>query len=79
MSDANNDSSSTAAERDEAYTETETDGEPGLSGGEYPGSEDELAVKAGDLLPEGESTTFGGALGDYGPAGTMGTIDDSGQ
>ncbi len=48
---------------------------PGLSGGEYPGAEAVEEDMSGDLTPAGEATTFGGALGDYGPAGAMGTID----
>ncbi len=48
---------------------------PGLSGGEYPGAEGVEEGMSGDLTPAGEATTFGGALGDYGPDGTMGTIE----
>ncbi len=49
---------------------------PGLSGGEYPGAEAATETMSNDLTPGGAATTFGGALGDYGPSGTMGTIDD---
>lgn len=48
---------------------------PGLSGGEYPGAEDVTDEMSDELPPEGDDTTFGGAFGGYGPAGTIGTVE----
>ncbi len=62
---------------DRQYDDAETMGDaPGLSGGEYPLAEEQLDVMSDELTPAGEATTFGGAVGGYGPAGTMGTVDD---
>jgi len=62
---------------DRQYDAAETMGDaPGLSGGEYPLAEEQLDVMSDELTPAGEATTFGGALGGYGPAGTMGTVDE---
>ncbi len=58
------------------YTEEDAmTAQPGLSGGELPGAEAVEEDMDGNLTPGGEATTFGGALGGYGPAGTVGTID----
>lgn len=59
------------------YPEEDTmNAAPGLSGGEYPGAAGVEEDMSGALTPGGEATTFGGARGDYGPAGAMGTIDE---
>ena len=61
----------------EEYPDERTmDDQPGLSGGEYPGAEEQTGVMSETLTPSGEATTFGGELGDYGPKGTMGSIDE---
>jgi len=61
---------------DERPEEDTMNAAPGLSGGEYPGAEGVEDDMSGGLTPGDEATTFGGALGGYGPAGTMGTIDE---
>lgn len=61
---------------DEYPDERTMDDQPGLSGGEYPGAEEQTDVMSDDLTPGGEETTFGGRLGGYGPEGTMGTLDE---
>ena len=61
---------------DEYPDELTMNDQPGLSGGEYPGAEEQTDAMAGALDPAGGSTTFGGRLGDYGPEGAMGTIDE---
>ena len=61
---------------DEYPDERTMNDQPGLSGGEYPGAEEQTDVMAGALDPSGGSTTFGGRLGDYGPEGAMDTIDE---
>lgn len=60
---------------DESPAEQAMNEAPGLSGGEYPGAEDAADEMSAELPPDGEDTTFGGALGGYGPAGTIGTIE----
>ena len=62
---------------DEYPEERTMDEQPGLSGGEYPGAEDETEAMSEELTPSGEATTFGGRLGTPGPEGTMGTIDET--
>lgn len=52
------------------------DDQPGLSGGEYPGAEEQTDVMSDDLSPAGKETTFGGRLGGYGPEGAIGTLDE---
>ncbi|MDQ2830200.1 MAG: hypothetical protein M3Y74_14295, partial [Chloroflexota bacterium] len=61
---------------DERPEEDTMNAAPGLSGGEYPGAEGVEDDMSDALTPSGEATTFGGALGDYGPGGTMGSIDE---
>ena len=61
---------------DEYPDERTMDDQPGLSGGEYPGAEEQTDAMSEALTPSGEDTTFGGELGDYGSEGTMGTIDE---
>jgi hypothetical protein len=61
---------------DERPEEDTMNAAPGLSGGEYPGAEGVEDDMSDALTPGGEATTFGGALGDYGPGGTMGSIDE---
>jgi hypothetical protein len=63
---------------DEYPDEQTMDEQPGLSGGEYPGAEEETEAMSEDLSPSGEATTFGGRLGTPGPEGTMGTLDETG-
>jgi hypothetical protein len=62
---------------DEYPDERTMDEQPGLSGGEYPGAEEETEAMSEELPPSGEATTFGGRLGTPGPEGTMGTIDET--
>jgi hypothetical protein len=62
---------------DEYPDEQTMDEQPGLSGGEYPGAEEETEAMSEELPPSGEATTFGGRLGTPGPEGTMGTIDET--
>jgi hypothetical protein len=62
---------------DEYPDERTMDEQPGLSGGEYPGAEEEIEAMGEELPPSGEATTFGGRLGTPGPEGTMGTIDET--
>jgi hypothetical protein len=62
---------------DEYPDEQTMDEQPGLSGGEYPGAEEETEAMSEELSPSGEATTFGGRLGTPGPEGTMGTIDET--
>jgi hypothetical protein len=62
---------------DEYPDERAMDEQPGLSGGEYPGAEEETEAMSEELTPRGEATTFGGRLGTPGPEGTMGTIDET--
>jgi hypothetical protein len=62
---------------DEYPDERTMDEQPGLSGGEYPGAEEETEAMSEELSPSGEATTFGGGLGTPGPEGTMGTIDET--
>ena len=62
---------------DEYPDEQTMDEQPGLSGGEYPGAEEETEAMSEDLSPSGEATTFGGRLGTSGPEGTMGTLDEA--
>jgi hypothetical protein len=62
---------------DEYPDERTMDEQPGLSGGEYPGAEDETETMSEELTPSGEATTFGGRLDTPGPEGTMGTIDET--
>ena len=62
---------------DEYLDEQTMDKHPGLSGGEYPGAEEETEAMSEELPPSGEATTFGGRLGTPGPEGTMGTIDET--
>jgi hypothetical protein len=62
---------------DEYPDQVTMDEQPGLSGGEYPGAEEETEAMSEELPPSGEATTFGGRLGTPGPEGTMGTIDET--
>ena len=62
---------------DEYPDERTMDEQPGLSGGEYPGAEEETEAMSEELPLSGEATTFGGRLGTPGPEGTMGTIDET--
>jgi hypothetical protein len=62
---------------DEYSDQVTMDEQPGLSGGEYPGAEEETEAMSEELPPSGEATTFGGRLGMLGPEGTMGTIDET--
>lgn len=62
---------------DEYPDERTMDEQPGLSGGEYPGAEEETEAMSEELPPSGDATTFGGRLGTPGPEGTMGTIDET--
>ena len=62
---------------DEYLDQVTMDEQPGLSGGEYPGAEEETEAMSEELSPSGEATTFGGRLGAPGPEGTMGTIDET--
>jgi hypothetical protein len=62
---------------DEYPDEQTMDEQPGLSGGEYPGAEEETEAMSEELPPSGEATTFGGRLGTPGPEGTMGTLDET--
>ena len=48
------------------------DEQPGLSGGEFPGAEDETESMSDELAPDGEATTFGGHLGEPGPPAPLG-------
>jgi hypothetical protein len=62
---------------DEYPDEQTMDEQPGLSGGEYPGAEEETEAMSEELPPSGEATTFGGRLGGPGREGTMGTLDET--
>jgi hypothetical protein len=62
---------------DEYPDERTMDEQPGLSGGEYPGAEEETEAMSEELPSSGAATTFGGRLGTPGPEGTMGTIDET--
>jgi hypothetical protein len=62
---------------DEYPDERTMDKQPGLSGGEYPGAEEETEAMSEELTPSGEATTFGGRLSAPGAEGTMGTLDET--
>lgn len=61
---------------DEYDQERDMGEQPGLSGGEFPGAEEVTDEMSAELEPDGQETTFGGRLGDYGPEGAIGTIDE---
>lgn len=60
---------------DEAADERDMTEQPGLSGGEFPGAEERTDEMSEELTPAGETTAYGGRLGDYGPEGTIGTVE----
>ena len=60
---------------DEYPDERTMNAQPGLSGGEYPGADEVADEMAEALTPDGEETSFGGAVGGYGPEGAMGTVE----